>query len=221
MNNLDALGSSVTVGSGEKPAIGCSCNRSVSGLTNFDVPRLEPAPSPANENFGRLARDSFPRLLLMLNSELPVLPLLLLLLELLLPDGGAGGTYFGTYCGGVYVVLATPPLLCDGAEFGLKVKLVFPPSSYTLALVKSIDGPVLVMSLIRRLFRLLVPLIPRFAGELGEVALMVNRLSASPPRIVVSPDMFNVEPDNRYRVSRTPPANCLTKFVTLLTPLST
>ena len=91
LNNLDALGSSVTVGSGEKPAIGCSCNRSVSGLTNFDVPRLEPAPSPANENFGRLARDSFPRLLLMLNSELPVLPLLLLLLELLLPDGGVGG----------------------------------------------------------------------------------------------------------------------------------
>jgi hypothetical protein len=38
---------------------------------------------------------------------------------------------------------------------------------------------------------------------------------------VVSPEMFRVEPDSKYRVSRTPPANCLTKLVTLLTPLST
>ncbi len=90
---LDMLDCSLvyTLGKGLNPAIGCSCNRSVSGLTNLDVPRLEPAPSPENENFGRLARDSFPRLLLILNSELPVLPLFLLLLELLFPDGGVGG----------------------------------------------------------------------------------------------------------------------------------
>lgn len=217
LKNLVTLGSSVILGNGANPAIGCSCNRSVSGLTNLEVPRLEPVLNPPNLKLGRLESESFPRLLLMLYRELPELPLAELA-ELLLLVVRAGGTY---RAGGVYVITAIPPLLCDGAEFGLKVKPVFPPSSYTLALVRSIDGPVLLISLIRRLFKLLVPLIPRFAYALGTVVLMVNRLLASEPRSVVNPDMFRVEPDSRYSVSRTPPASCLTKLVTLFTPLST
>ena len=64
-------------------------------------------------------------------------------------------------------------------------------------------------------------MIPILACTLGVVVLIVNRLLASLPSIVVEPVMFRIDPDVRYSVSLIPPTTCLMKFVTLFTPLST
>lgn len=59
-----------------------------------------------------------------------------------------------------------------------------------------------------------------FAELPGVVVRSVNRLLASDPSIVVNPEMFSVEPDTKYRVSRTPPATCLNRLITLFIPFS-